>query len=183
MLLAAATLVVVAGLAAVPMVLAPVGDDPVDDTADPLADVVVVGALSNDHTAEDVDYEHEPPLGGPHADRWLQCGVYDRPVREENAVHALEHGTVWVTHQPGLTPDLVAALTAVLPEDFIISPHPAVGSPLVVTVWGRQLELDGVDDPRLAAFLAEYGDGGTAPEPMASCEGGVRRFEQASFEV
>jgi hypothetical protein len=43
----------------------------------------------------------------------------------------------------------------------------------VVTVWGAQLRLTGPGDPRLARFLEELGDGGTAPEAMASCEGGV----------
>ena len=35
-----------------------------------------------------------PPAGGPHDPAWLDCGVYDEPVRDENAVHDLEHGTV-----------------------------------------------------------------------------------------
>jgi hypothetical protein len=43
---------------------------------------------------------------------------------------------------------------------------------VVVTVWGRQLDLRTVDDERLALFIDSYGDGHTSPEPMASCEGG-----------
>jgi hypothetical protein len=43
----------------------------------------------------------------------------------------------------------------------------------VITVWGAQLQLTGPDDPRLPLFLDEFGDGGTSPEGMASCEGGV----------
>ena len=42
-----------------------------------------------------------------------------------------------------------------------------------MTVWGRQLRLTGADDPRLPLFLAAFGDGHTAPEPFASCAGGV----------
>ena len=34
-------------------------------------------------------------------------------------------------------------------------------------------ELTGADDPRLALFLAELGHGETAPEPLASCAGGI----------
>jgi hypothetical protein len=45
---------------------------------------------------------------------------------------------------------------------------------VVVTVWGRQLALVGADDPRLPLFLHRYGGGETAPEPFASCAGGVR---------
>ena len=44
----------------------------------------------------------------------------------------------------------------------------------MITVWGRQLDLRSPGDDRLQLFLDEYGDGHTAPEPMASCEGGER---------
>jgi uncharacterized protein DUF3105 len=88
-------------------------------------------------------------------------------------VHDLEHGTVWITYDPALADADVAALEAVLPDDGIMSPYPNLPSPVVVTVWGAQLQLAGPDDPRLPLFLDELGDGGTAPEPMASCEGGT----------
>jgi hypothetical protein len=57
------------------------------------------------HTTEDVVYPQDPPAGGAHAPIWLECGVYDEPVREENAVHDLEHGSVWITHDPELGAD------------------------------------------------------------------------------
>ena len=43
----------------------------------------------------------------------------------------------------------------------------------MVTVWGRQLALTGADDPRLPLFIDTFGAGETAPEPFASCAGGV----------
>ena len=30
-----------------------------------------------------MDYDPVPPVGGPHAPVWLDCGVYDEQVREE----------------------------------------------------------------------------------------------------
>jgi hypothetical protein len=122
---------------------------------------------------EDIAYDQVPPIGGPHDPEWLACGVFDEPVRDENAVHDLEHGTVWITYDPALDEADVAALAAVLPDDGIVSPYPDLPAPVVITVWGAQLRLTGPDDPRLPLFLDEYGDGSTAPEAMASCEGGV----------
>ncbi|QIK76345.1 DUF3105 domain-containing protein [Nocardioides piscis] len=138
-----------------------------------LDEVAVHDGLPLDHVSGDVDYPVTPPVGGPHAQRWLECGVYDEEVPPENAVHALEHGTVWITHEPGLGSGDVARLVDQLPEEGILSPYDGLPGPVVVTVWGRQLVLDGADDERLGLFLAEYGDGHTAPEPMASCHGGV----------
>jgi hypothetical protein len=94
-------------------------------------------------------------------------------VREENAVHDLEHGTVWITHDPGLSAAEVEVLADQLPDNGIMSPREGLPSPVVVTVWGARLRLDGADDERLGIFLEEYGDGHTAPEFGASCEGGT----------
>jgi hypothetical protein len=129
--------------------------------------------LETTHTEDDVDYEQSPPAGGPHHPVWLDCGVYEEPVSEENVVHDLEHGTVWITYEPGLDEESVAALEDVLPENGILSPYEDLQAPVVVTVWERQLELTGADDPRLELFIAEYGAGETAPEPFASCAGGI----------
>jgi hypothetical protein len=125
------------------------------------------------HTTGDVTYPQDPPAGGAHAPVWLACGVYDEPVREENAVHDLEHGTVWITHDPDLADADREVLAAQLPDNGIMSPRDDLPSPVVVTVWGAQLQLDGADDRRLGLFLAEYGDGRTAPELGASCRGGT----------
>ena len=126
-----------------------------------------------DHTTDDVTYAQDPPAGGAHDPVWLDCGVYDEPVRDENAVHDLEHGTVWITHDPDLSTDDVDALAGQLPDNGIMSPREDLPSPVVVTVWGAQLQLDGADDARLGLFLEEYADGHTAPEFGVTCQGGT----------
>ena len=119
--------------------------------------------LRRDHTEDDVDYEQVPPVGGMHDPVWLDCGAYDAPVRDENAVHDLEHGSIWIAYQPDLGADDVATLTDELPQNGILSPYDGLPAPVVVTVWGRQLRLTGADDPRLPLFVERYGDGHTAP--------------------
>ncbi|WP_051548588.1 DUF3105 domain-containing protein [Nocardioides sp. URHA0032] len=153
-----------------------ISDEPPEQARDgavSLAEVAVYDDLQAAHTTADVDYPQSPPVGGPHDRAWLDCGVYGEPVRDENAVHDLEHGTVWITYDPEARVDL-AALEAALPQNGIISPYDGLDAPVVVTVWGRQLALDGADDPRLALFIDTFGGGETAPEPFASCAGGVR---------
>jgi len=169
---AAAVLLLVVALA-VPYALAAYRD-----LTRPTLDAVKVYEVRSDHTEKEVEYDPAPPPGGPHDPAWLDCGVYDEPVRDENAVHSLEHGTVWLTWDPDeLDADDVSALAERLPDKGILSPYPGQSAPVIVTVWGAQLELDGADDDRLGLFLEEYGDGHTAPEPMASCAGGVRELD------
>jgi hypothetical protein len=47
-----------------------------------------------------VDYPQSPPVGGPHNPIWQNCGFYSKPVRDEYAVHSMEHGAVWITYSP-----------------------------------------------------------------------------------
>lgn len=157
---------IVTAAAVVPRLLA----EPVDRTLD---EVRVYDDLPTTHVDGDVDYEQDPPVGGQHADRWLDCGAYETQVRAENVVHDLEHGTVLVTYRPGTSTADVERLEALLPDNGILSPWDGLDAPVVVTVWGRQLALTGADDPRLPLFIDTFGAGETAPEPFASCAGGV----------
>lgn len=54
------------------------------------------------HQAGRLDYAQRSPAGGAHNSTWQNCGVYDRPIYDEYAVHSLEHGAVWVSYQPDL---------------------------------------------------------------------------------
>ena len=100
--------------------------------------------------------------------------MYDEPVRNENAVHALEHGAVWITYTDGVSQDDIDALEAKVegqPYSFM-SPYPDQESPIVLTAWGVQLGIDGADDPRVDEFLTTYRSGPQTPEPGATCEAG-----------
>lgn len=124
------------------------------------------------HVTGTVDYPQSPPAGGPHAAAWLNCGVYDREVPKENAVHALEHGAVWVTYDPALADADLQALRAALPSSYIVlSPYPGLDAPVVLSAWDAQVKLDGVDDPRLQDFIKVYWKSPNAPEPGAACSG------------
>ena len=156
----------------------PRGDDPHNDIP-ALKATTYTDYAGGDHTTDPVKYAETPPTGGPHDPTWDDCGAYDAPPRNENAVHDLEHGTVWITYRPGLAPADVASLQSKLEGlksgKWMLSPYPGLPAPVVVTVWNAQLQLDGADDPRLPTFLSFYGDGHTSPEgAFATCKGGKR---------
>lgn len=171
-----AGIALVAGVVTVPLVLAGRDDDARGgDAGATLEAVAVHEGLTFQHLAagEQADYPQSPPVGGDHAPYWLDCGVYDQVLPEEAVVHDLEHGTVVLHHIPDLEESDRQLLASKLPDNGIMAPYPGLRAPVIVTVWGRQLELLGADDPRLDRFVAEYGHGETAPEPFASCHGGV----------
>jgi hypothetical protein len=136
--------------------------------------VVATAGLTNEHTEDPVDYPTYPPMGGDHFPVWINCGFYDTAVSDEAAVHSLEHGAIWIAYDPDATPDL-DALQALAEGDshLLVAPYPDLRAPFVVTAWGRQLDLESLDDPRFAAFSDAYLRAGDAPEPGATCTGGI----------
>jgi hypothetical protein len=130
---------------------------------------------AGDHTEGDVDYAQSPPAGGAHNPVWQNCGFYDEPVRDENAVHSLEHGAVWITYSPDLPQDEVETLRDMAQSNnyVLVSPYPGLDSPVVASAWGKQLKLDSAGDPDLERFINAYSQGPQTPEPGASCTGGV----------
>jgi hypothetical protein len=131
--------------------------------------------LSNLHVQERVEYEHTPPVGGDHAAIWQNCGFYSQPVNNENAVHSLEHGAVWITHQPDLPADQIDVLREKANQSFVlVSPFPEnLPAPIVASAWERQMTFDSVDDPDLDRFISAFRQGPQTPEPGAICHGGT----------
>lgn len=131
--------------------------------------------LQAGHTDTRVSYDQTPPVGGPHNPAWLNCGVYDEKQQNENAVHSLEHGAVWITYDPATTTDdEIAALVALAPDTYtIVSPYPGIGDAMAISAWGAQLRFTDVDDPAVTDFLTQFWQSADAPEPGAPCTGAI----------
>ncbi|MCU6481806.1 DUF3105 domain-containing protein [Arthrobacter sp. A2-55] len=131
--------------------------------------------LSRNHVNGRVAYQQTPPVGGDHSQVLLNCAIYSQPVPNENAVHSLEHGSVWVTYDPAvITGAKLATLRGEIPTSYaILSPFQGLPSPVVASAWGAQIKVQSVDDPRITKFMARYRGASTAPEPGAACTGGI----------
>lgn len=126
------------------------------------------------HVEGTVDYPQNPPAGGEHNQMWLNCGIYDQPVPNENAVHSLEHGAIWVTYDPSISDEDLKSLKLLLPSTYIVlSPKDELPSQIVLSGWNAQLQVDSVDDERIPEFLEEYWKSQNVPEPGASCVGAL----------
>lgn len=116
-----------------------------------------------------------PPMGGTHYSIWQNCGVYDEPVQTGNVIHSLEHGAAWITYQPDLPADQVEQLRDRVEGStfLLLSPYPELQSPIVLTAWGVQLEVDDADDGRIDQFISRFRLGPRTPEPGAACNSGI----------
>lgn len=132
--------------------------------------------LTRNHVTETVSYPMKPPVGGDHSPVWMNCDgeVYEKAIPDENAVHALEHGSVWVTYTDKAADadvDKLAERVSKTPYS-LMSPYKDQAGTIMLSAWGKQVTVDGADDRRVAQFFAKYVQGPQTPEPGAACTGG-----------
>ena len=127
------------------------------------------------HQEGALTYEQIPPVGGAHNSAWQNCGAYTEPIRNENGVHTLEHGAVWITYAPELPADEVQQLQTLTRQSTyrLLSPYAGLPSPIVISAWGYQLQLETASDPRLGQFIEAYELNPAGPEPGAPCTNGI----------
>ncbi len=104
-----------------------------------------------------VAYDRFPPVGGPHDGTWAACNgvVYTTAVRDENMVHTLEHGSVWIAYNPDtIGGDLDTLVDLVDKQPFMsLTPYPGLDSKVSLQAWAHQLKVDSADDPRVKQFI------------------------------
>jgi hypothetical protein len=137
--------------------------------------ITVVNIAERNHVDTPVTYPQSPPIGGNHDPQWADCTgtVYANPIRNENAVHALEHGAVWITYKPGISStDLDSLKKRVNGVNFMmLSPYPGLKTEVSLQSWGHQLFVDSASDPRVDRFITDLRlNSSTTPEFGASCE-------------
>lgn len=155
---------------------------PSDENEDPSDDIDGVEkidyATGAAHTVGDqrVAYDQAPPFGGAHDGVWADCSgiVYDKPVRNENMVHSLEHGAVWLAYHPDeVTGDDLETLEALVDGKpfLMLSPYPNLGTPIALLSWGHRLTIDDPNDERIGQFIEALRQNQyVTPEPNGRCD-------------
>lgn len=126
------------------------------------------------HVRGVLHYDASPPVGGNHSQYWADCTgtVYPQAIANENAVHMLEHGAVWITFRPGLPAAQLAVLTKLVAgvDRMALSPYPGLRTAVSLQSWDYQLFVNSVTDPRIEQFIkALRYNPQTTPEYGATC--------------
>ncbi len=133
--------------------------------------------LSQTHVTKTVKYPMTPPAGGDHDARWMNCNgdVYTKELANMNAVHSLEHGSVWVTYTSKAKKADVEALAAKVKKTpyTLMSPYEGQAAPIMLTAWGHQRTVTSASDPNVDKFFETYVQGEQTPEKGATCQGGL----------
>lgn len=136
------------------------------------------GTEQSDHGgghAEGTEYGgDQPPTSGKHASP-VAWDVYDTEIRDDQALHNLEHGGIYVSYRPDLPKDQVEKMKKLLFEPFsdsdfkprkvIMAPRASNDSPIVLSSWQRSQALESFDEAVIKEYyLANFGK---SPEPFA----------------
>jgi hypothetical protein len=125
--------------------------------------------VGRDHIASDVPrtYNSNPPTSGNHNAKWISpLGVYAQ-LPDDQLVHNLEHGHVWLSYRDAGDSEALALLTAIeekYPDRIIVTYRPANDNRIAASAWTRLLVLDELDREQIEAFIIRYSD--KAPESI-----------------
>ena len=149
--------------------------------------VVFKPEANRTHVTGAVSYDTSPPIGGNHSPYWGDCSgtVYTNAIANENAVHMLEHGAVWITYNPTTLPASdVSTLAALVngQDRMAMSPYPNLDSPISIQSWGYQLKVSSPTDPRIQKFIdALRYNPKTTPEYGATCSQPTFKAHPSTF--
>lgn len=133
-------------------------------------------------SGESAGYTEHPATSGPHDPAPLpsEPAVHTDPIREENAVHNLEHGYVILYYRAdgpqALGQDVVDRLAQLAEgqDKVLLAPYPDLekGTSLAITAWNKLWECPADVSPEDAALMANsfieaYRGTSNAPEPNA----------------
>ena len=131
--------------------------------------------LTRNHKTTVLSYPQSPPVGGDHSPVWADCSgtVYPAQIANENAVHTLEHGAVWITYKPGLASDQIDALSKLVSGKayMLMTPYEGLKTNISLQAWGYRLSVDSATDPRVKQFISALRvNTKNTPELGASCD-------------
>lgn len=121
-------------------------------------------------------YNSDPPTSGPHWPNDAHKGIYDKELPDEQLIHNLEHGFIWISYRPvngdlqasqatggasmnGATQEEINQLKGLIEKDdwkVVMEPRSKDQAKIVLAAWGRLLKLDNFDEKRVKDFISTY---------------------------
>lgn len=112
-------------------------------------------------------YNSNPPTSGPHYAQPADWGVYQEPLPDEELVHNLEHGGIWISYKDidADTKSKLEAIGKANPGSVVVTPRPANDSKIALASWTRLMKLDSSDETKILDFIKANKN--KSPEPLA----------------
>lgn len=102
-----------------------------------------------------IPYNSNPPTSGPHYAQPADWGVYQKELPDEQLVHNLEHGGIWISYKD-IDEDTKAKLEAIgsrYSKSVIITPRSKNDTKIAVASWGRLQKFEQYDEQSIIKFI------------------------------
>jgi len=105
--------------------------------------------------ATHIEYNSNPPTSGPHYATPANWGIYQDELLDENLVHNLEHGGIWISYTNIATSTIaqIEALAKLYPDKIIVTSRSRNDSKIALASWTRLLKLDQFDEKIIVDFI------------------------------
>lgn len=118
--------------------------------------------LGRNHIADGstASYNSNPPTSGDHYAAPAPARFYDQELPDEQVVHNLEHGHVWIAYKPSVSGEIIDSLRDFSSGNIIITPRSKNDTDIALAAWGRldkfNIEASGIDTQRIKDFISHY---------------------------
>lgn len=123
-------------------------------------------------------YNSNPPSSGSHYTSTARGGFYEEPLPDEQVIHNLEHGDVWIAYHPDISDEAKETLEFFAGQYVVVSPRSENEGDISLVAWGRadtfDIENEAVDEGRIRDFIRRYDNRG--PEKVRGIQAGHGGF-------
>ena len=100
-------------------------------------------------------YNSNPPTSGWHYSQPAKWGVHSKPLADEQAIHNLEHGGIWISYKniDQETKANLERITKANGSSIILSPRDANDAKIVLAAWTRLEKLESYDEAKILDFI------------------------------
>lgn len=113
-------------------------------------------------------YNSNPPSSGPHWQGSAKNGIYDKELADEQLIHSLEHGYIWISYKSDAPDDVKNKLKEIAENDswkIVLEPRDKNDTMIALVGWARVLNLDNLDEKRIKDFISTYRNRGPEKTP------------------
>jgi hypothetical protein len=126
----------------------------------------IQGQQHIDIGASHIAYNSNPPTSGPHYVQPANWGVYQTELPDEQLIHNLEHGGIWISYTGiASTTQIDLEKLAKSYTKIIVEPRTKDDAPIILASWGRLEKFQTYDEQAIVAFIKANTN--KSPEPMA----------------
>ncbi len=123
-------------------------------------DHIAIGAIHD-------PYNSNPPTSGSHYEQPANWGFYDRELPDEQLVHNLEHGGIWISYT-GIDEETLSNLKKIAqayPGSVVVTSRAKNEQKIILASWGTLKRLTDYDKDVIMDFISAHKN--KSPEPIA----------------